>query len=107
MDTIDKPKFARPSGWVDGGAVWHPRTSATGMRYKCKSCGRSGSGYGAANNVDAHADDCPVTAAKRMQLAADAADLAARVVAARTKLYDINWTTMSDALVLRLAALLP
>jgi hypothetical protein len=108
MSTTDKPKFARPAGWKDGGAVWLKSSlGSAGLCYKCKSCGMSGRGYGAANNVDAHSDDCPVTATKRAVLAANAALTATNAASARAKLYDTDWSAMSDALVIRLAALLP
>ena len=107
-ETADKikPVHAKPSGWTDGGIVWHPRESARGgQRFKCKTCGRTGSGYG--REARDHSDECSTMAGERARLATVAAEKAIVTEAARAKLYATNWTEMPDELVRRLAALLP
>ena len=95
---------SKPSGWKDGGEVWLNDRSRYGMRYRCKSCGREGAGYGF--GIDSHNADCPVTAVQRAARDARIAAEQAKADDLRRQLAVLDWSAQSNAIVLRVAEIL-
>ncbi len=104
--TSDKPKYPKPSSaWRDGGDVWTNDKSRYGMRYSCKHCGKSGSGYGSAGNVESHWGDCPMTAEERARRDAKVAEQAVIAATASETLKALDWSAVSDEMAIRIAGM--
>ena len=96
-------KHTKPSGWIDGGYVWHPPAKARGgQRYKCKTCGRTGSGYG--GYLRDRSDECSTMDVERAHNARLDAEKTQRANEAREYMRGVDWTSMNDEDVIRIKA---
>lgn len=112
MSAAEEPAkvHPKPNGYTDGAktgcpGVWLNSKSRFGMRYKCKACGKTGSGYGGEER--SHYSDCPETKHFRDARAERDAKRAADATGARRILSAQTWGTVDDDLVIHLAGLLP